>query len=107
MLNRLVRLRLYPKPDAGNAAVGILVFSCPAEPPLGKKSIRMTIEVNGKQLDFQSDVSLQSALAEMNLNEKQGMAVAVNQKVVPRKDWESYVLKSGDKILCINATQGG
>ena len=36
-----------------------------------------------------------------------GIAVAVNQRMVPRAEWDSYVLNEGDNILIINAVCGG
>jgi len=37
----------------------------------------------------------------------QGVAVAINQQVVPRTDWSSIVLNPNDQVLIIRATQGG
>jgi sulfur carrier protein len=36
-----------------------------------------------------------------------GIAVAVNQRMVPRAEWDSYVLNEGDNILIIKAVCGG
>ena len=36
-----------------------------------------------------------------------GIALAVNEKVVPKKEWEKFELKENDKVLLIKATQGG
>jgi sulfur carrier protein len=36
-----------------------------------------------------------------------GVAVAVNQIVIPRNDWASTRLRTGDKIEIITAVQGG
>jgi sulfur carrier protein len=34
-------------------------------------------------------------------------AVAVNQNVVPRRDWDQPVLKNGDRIEIVSPRQGG
>lgn len=36
-----------------------------------------------------------------------GLAVAVNQKVVPKSQWANFKLSDKDQILLITATQGG
>lgn len=36
-----------------------------------------------------------------------GVALAVNNKVIPRELWPFHLLQSGDSITLISATQGG
>jgi sulfur carrier protein len=36
-----------------------------------------------------------------------GLAVAVNDTVVPRADWATHAVQPQDRILLIRATQGG
>ncbi len=36
-----------------------------------------------------------------------GIALAVNDSVVFKQDWETTVLQEGDAILVVRATQGG
>ncbi len=36
-----------------------------------------------------------------------GVAVAVNSEVVPKSRWSETVLKSGDRIEIVGASQGG
>jgi sulfur carrier protein len=36
-----------------------------------------------------------------------GIALAVNDKIVPKSKWDSCSLQSGDRILAVKATQGG
>ena len=37
----------------------------------------------------------------------EGIAIAVNDKVIPKPEWEKFCLQSGDRILAIGAVQGG
>ncbi|QIH33401.1 MULTISPECIES: sulfur carrier protein ThiS [Sphingobacterium] len=37
----------------------------------------------------------------------QGVAVALNNRVIPKDDWSKTHLQSSDQILLITATQGG
>jgi sulfur carrier protein len=36
-----------------------------------------------------------------------GLAVAINDTVVPRADWATHAVQPHDRILLIRATQGG
>ena len=36
-----------------------------------------------------------------------GLAVAINECVVPKAEWETCMLQSNDKLILIKATQGG
>ena len=48
------------------------------------------------------------ALLEKELSGKiNGIAVAVNNTVIPRAGWDTYEIKNNDNILIIKATQGG
>lgn len=38
---------------------------------------------------------------------QRGVAVAVNDEVVPRSQWATHVLRGGDRVELIRATQGG
>ncbi len=41
------------------------------------------------------------------LSRGRGLAVAVNAEVVPRSAWSQYVLREGDKVEILGASQGG
>lgn len=51
--------------------------------------------------------NLYSFLEEQNLSESPGIAVAVNEVIIPSKDWSTSILRENDNILVITATQGG
>lgn len=36
-----------------------------------------------------------------------GIALAVNETVIPKNEWEKFQLQDNDKVLIIKATQGG
>lgn len=59
-----------------------------------------THEVNG-----QSTVG--SLLDEIELSDLAGWAVAVNELVIARDDAVEYELSEGDRVILIQATQGG
>lgn len=71
----------------------------------------MELIVNGEPK--QTEVStLEELLREFDIDtpngeDAKGMAVAVNDSVVPRSDWQNHRLKETDRIEIIRATQGG
>ena len=65
----------------------------------------MRLRVNDKEVETgASNLSLFSQ--EQNLPAT-GIAIAVNNHMVPRTEWDSYVLHEGDSILIIKAVCGG
>ena len=67
----------------------------------------MTVTVNESPLDLPDASDLGHLLREMGIEAKPGVAVAVNGNVVAKADWETTTLCSNDRILLIQATQGG
>ena len=71
------------------------------------KQIKMKIICNGESIILNNDCTAKGLLAEKELSEKRGIAVAVNDHVIPRNEWETYLLKENDNVLIITAAQGG
>ncbi len=67
----------------------------------------MNITLNEKLMDIEESNTLLELLSNNDLDEKKGIAVALNYEVVPREQWSSTALKNNDKITVITATQGG
>lgn len=68
----------------------------------------MNIKLNDQEYSLSSeDVSLSDFLKEQNQYYDTGVALAINDQVVPRQLWEQYLLKPNDNILIITAVQGG
>lgn len=65
----------------------------------------MNVIINGKPADVKA-ANLKELAAELNLPEK-GIAVAVDNAMVPRMEWESFTLKEGANIVIIKAACGG
>lgn len=66
----------------------------------------MKIEINGDPKDLQNPTSLEQLIQEL-LTDTKGMAVAINNQVIPKTEWAETNLKNLDKVLLITATQGG
>lgn len=67
----------------------------------------MNIYCNGKPIAVSEPASLHSLLVLTDFVNKKGIAVAVNNSVVKKQDWESTFLHENDKVLIISATKGG
>ncbi len=51
--------------------------------------------------------SLTSLLQKLSLEQKNGIAVAVNANVISKKNWNQYLLNENDEVIIIEAAQGG
>lgn len=67
----------------------------------------MTIRLNDQPRPVVAGATLLELLRELALAERRGVAVAVNDTVVPRAEWPARALAEADHVLVIQATQGG
>jgi sulfur carrier protein len=67
----------------------------------------MTISVNDQPRNAATGATLLELLRELALAERKGVAIAINDTVAPRTTWPTRVLLEADRILVIQATQGG
>jgi sulfur carrier protein len=67
----------------------------------------MEITFNNNKQQIQEQASVQIIINDLIGDKQKGIAVAVNESVVPKANWDSYVLQPNDKVLVIKATQGG
>lgn len=66
----------------------------------------MTITLNGKPTDLTAGTTVADAVARLGSGPT-GVAVAVNDDVVPRASWSTTVLRPGDRVEVLTAVQGG
>ena len=66
-----------------------------------------TVYVNTKPCALEANSSLNVALEQNGITNQKGIAVAVNNAVVPKTEWQNRILNENDKITIIRATQGG
>lgn len=67
----------------------------------------MEVLVNNKLYALQPETSVTALLQFIQLSSLKGIAVAINQEVVPKPDWPSKLLHPSDNVTIIQATQGG
>jgi sulfur carrier protein len=66
----------------------------------------MDIIVNNKQYSLPEGTNVLKFLELQSLSDK-GLAVAINNQIIPRTSWIETMLSENDKITIIRATQGG
>ena len=65
----------------------------------------MKLRVNDKEVETRA-THLSLFIQEQNLPTT-GIAVAVNNRMITRAEWDSFALNEGDNILIIKAVCGG
>jgi sulfur carrier protein len=68
----------------------------------------MEITINDQKKAFSSTAITVQQLLDMEIPEKQkGIAIAINNKVIPKTEWHKQTISANDNVLIIKATQGG
>ena len=68
----------------------------------------MELKINNQTKQFTTDSLTVQALLDLEIPEKHnGIAVAINNTIIPKSNWNSHPIKETDDILIISATQGG
>ncbi|MBE6281819.1 MAG: sulfur carrier protein ThiS [Bacteroides sp.] len=65
----------------------------------------MKLKVNDQEVETGA-INLLELSQELELPSA-GVAVAVNQRMIPRTEWKTFTLNDGDNILIIKAVCGG
>lgn len=65
------------------------------------------IYINDKTYPLEKSQSLSDLFISLKMDVSKGVAVAINNKVMPRIDWDNSIVNINDKIIMIKATQGG
>jgi sulfur carrier protein len=67
----------------------------------------MELKINN-QTKFRPDSLTVQALLDLEILLKQnGIAIAINNTIIPKQNWHLHYLNETDDILIISATQGG
>ena len=68
----------------------------------------MELKINNQPKQFEAATLTVQALLDLEFPNKQnGIALAVNNSVIPKNEWDTTSLSETDDILIITATQGG
>ena len=68
--------------------------------------MKKKLTINGENTFVLSETLLK-VLNEINIIKSQNMAVAVNEEVIEKINWENYKIKSGDMIEIVQPLKGG
>ena len=66
----------------------------------------MKIYINQKEIEVQDNISVKELL-DMQQIAIEGTAIAIDNKLVPKNEWNYRILTDGNKITIIRATFGG
>lgn len=66
----------------------------------------ITVKVNQQKHQISENYSLQKLVDQLNI-QSNGIAIAINQKVIAKSNWDTNQLKDNDDVLIIKSTQGG
>ncbi len=66
----------------------------------------MKIYVNDKETDVSENIKVNDLACQLQLSGK-GIALAVNNQMIPRAEWSSTTLKAESRVIIIKAACGG
>ena len=66
----------------------------------------MKIYINQNEIETQDSISIKELL-DMQQISIEGTAIAIDNKLVPKNEWNDRILTEGNKITIIRATFGG
>ena|ERR1700677_4359634 len=65
------------------------------------------VSINQKNYSFPEVGTLADVLPLLEIRQADGIAIALNEVVIPKGEWEKHVLLADDRVFVIRATQGG
>lgn len=66
----------------------------------------MNVTLNSKQYTLGAPLTLAEFIGKVGIN-ADGIAIAVDHKVIPRSQWNGFMLEDGAKLIIIKAVCGG
>ena len=67
----------------------------------------MIVYINNKEFSFEKEHTIAQAIKEVEGIPDSGIAIALNNDVIPATQWDSTKLSDGDRITIIKAFYGG
>jgi len=65
------------------------------------------VSINQKNYVLPEAGTLADVLPLLEIRQADGIAIALNEVVIPRSEWGRHELRSQDRVFVIRATQGG
>lgn len=66
----------------------------------------MLIYVNKEKQEIVDSLTLNGLVEKLGIDAR-GMAIAINNEVIPKSSWDRVQFKENDRIIMIRATAGG
>jgi sulfur carrier protein len=63
--------------------------------------------INQKNFSLPETGTLADVLPLLEIRQADGIAIALNEVVIPKGEWAARVLQAQDRVFVIRATQGG
>ncbi|MCH7403392.1 sulfur carrier protein ThiS [Belliella kenyensis] len=67
----------------------------------------MDFTVNSEAVHISETCTITQLLQDHLNQSPKGIAIAINQTVIPKNEWDNTAISAGDNIILIKATQGG
>lgn len=68
----------------------------------------MNIKLNNEIISTENNITLNDLVtSRLNGKELKGIAVALNEMIIPKHKWQDTILKEEDSIEIVHAVQGG
>ena len=65
------------------------------------------VTINREGFALPDTGTLADVLPLLDISRPDGIAIAVNDNVIPKGEWQQYKLQTNDRVFVIRATQGG
>ncbi len=65
------------------------------------------IFINKEKKEIQSNTDIIQMLRENGFEDTKGIAIAINNEVIPKNSWQNHLLCDQDNVTIITATAGG
>jgi sulfur carrier protein len=72
-----------------------------------KHLFMVEVTINQQTCQLSDEGGLAGVLSFLRIGQADGIAIAVNEAVIPRGEWGGFVLRERDRVFVIRATQGG
>jgi sulfur carrier protein len=72
-----------------------------------KHLFMVEVTINQQTCQLSDEGGLAEVLSLLRIEQADGIAIAVNEAVIPRGEWGGFVLRERDRVFVIRATQGG
>lgn len=66
----------------------------------------MKIQINNKETEVADNCTLVQLAQQLSLPDK-GVAMAINNQMIPRTAWDTHMLQPNDSLVIIQAACGG